>query len=662
MENDIMSDQTPEILGGNIAGEPAEPSMEDILASIRRIIADDEVVGDTPSDTLTNENVDMSMLAAVPEETLDQNNVLVEPDTPIDSDVLLLDDILDLSEDDFDTEDLEIPTVSFHEDDLQDDILIDIDNAVEAEASLDDAASALQINSENTNFTDDIDIKLDDKVDVAFLIEDNLDDDTDIMGIVEAGIADIEERQSITTPNASASLNLMSVETPAVVTGADDVMALSMDAPDDDVIDLVGNLLGDTDADSGLTAAESVFDIEDSPAPQAAMTESDITESISGDEDMDLVKSLMADLTDNSFIDDDMLPAQSEESAVRFDINDEVEAEGPSEEVEADLVDHILDMAIEDEIALNDDLAAEPDNSASLNTLETEEAGAPSEEEVLSIEDILGDASLEDSSSEPEEEPEIDPIDATVNSLLMIAASADMDAETPLESSFDDPEAGEPMTLDENIVEGAENGDEIETEDVDMALTPETSDEDSDLAAFLDSDLSGETDEPSSGAENDDVLAALMSAPETSLDDAIFDTPEIDSVDDGFEDILPDEEMSTPQTGSTESNAIQTDFDASVDDLIISPKNTEQETTEMPKLVAKDGIIDDITEAATVEAFASLNQVVDEKTEYEQSGPRIGDLVQEALQPMLKEWLDENLKGIVERAVTKEVKRISSGK
>jgi len=43
-------------------------------------------------------------------------------------------------------------------------------------------------------------------------------------------------------------------------------------------------------------------------------------------------------------------------------------------------------------------------------------------------------------------------------------------------------------------------------------------------------------------------------------------------------------------------------------------------------------------------------------------GDRIGDLVMEALQPMLKEWLDANLKGIVERAVTKEVKRISSGK
>ena len=121
------------------------------------------------------------------------------------------------------------------------------------------------------------------------------------------------------------------------------------------------------------------------------------------------------------------------------------------------------------------------------------------------------------------------------------------------------------------------------------------------------------------------------------------DAPVTGQVDDDFESLLPDEEL--------------------VAEAISEPQNTpEQEPEEMPKLVAKDGIIDDVTESAAMEAFASLNQVVEENTEYEESGPRIGDLVQAALTPMLKEWLDENLKGIVERAVTKEVKRISAGK
>ena len=108
----------------------------------------------------------------------------------------------------------------------------------------------------------------------------------------------------------------------------------------------------------------------------------------------------------------------------------------------------------------------------------------------------------------------------------------------------------------------------------------------------------------------------------------------------------------------------------SVDDV---PRETLEITTEkqantpkeahMPvKAVNTDAILDEVTETAAVGAFAELNAVVEEKAVFNERGPRIGDLVQEALRPMLKDWLDENLKSIVERAVAKEVKRISSGK
>jgi len=73
-------------------------------------------------------------------------------------------------------------------------------------------------------------------------------------------------------------------------------------------------------------------------------------------------------------------------------------------------------------------------------------------------------------------------------------------------------------------------------------------------------------------------------------------------------------------------------------------------------------IVADEVEEETGSAFAELNRLVEEKQEFQDRGPRIGDLVQEALKPMLKEWLDENLKTIVERAVQKEVKRIATGK
>lgn len=42
------------------------------------------------------------------------------------------------------------------------------------------------------------------------------------------------------------------------------------------------------------------------------------------------------------------------------------------------------------------------------------------------------------------------------------------------------------------------------------------------------------------------------------------------------------------------------------------------------------------------------------------SGHTVEDLALEALRPMLKEWLDRNLPGIVERLVEREVKKLSS--
>ncbi|GHB02517.1 hypothetical protein GCM10009069_26580 [Algimonas arctica] len=100
---------------------------------------------------------------------------------------------------------------------------------------------------------------------------------------------------------------------------------------------------------------------------------------------------------------------------------------------------------------------------------------------------------------------------------------------------------------------------------------------------------------------------------------------------------------------------------ASVTPEPAKPTPSEMETP-MPSALRSDAILDDVTEKASMSAFAELNQVVEDKAILSERGPRIGDLVQDALKPMLKEWLDANIQSIVERAVAKEVKRIADGK
>jgi len=210
-------------------------------------------------------------------------------------------------------------------------------------------------------------------------------------------------------------------------------------------------------------------------------------------------------------------------------------------------------------------------------------------------------------------------------------------------------------------------------------------------------------------AENDDVMDEILSMTlddeaqlqeETARDDAATqdaqigdDTPTSDnpllaiaaevSADAASADTEGLSVMPTPAVGAALlSGAVvaasqpKDDVDEAIDKLdalieedespetaleIPEPEPIPEETPTMPR-AAKETIIDEVTETATADVFSSLNKVVEEKATVAERGDRIGDLVMEALRPMLKEWLDANLKGIVERAVTKEVKRISSGK
>jgi cell pole-organizing protein PopZ len=74
-----------------------------------------------------------------------------------------------------------------------------------------------------------------------------------------------------------------------------------------------------------------------------------------------------------------------------------------------------------------------------------------------------------------------------------------------------------------------------------------------------------------------------------------------------------------------------------------------------------DALVSDATAASAASAFAGLTSSVraPEPTPTGGTGPTIDDLARALLRPMLKEWLDANLPGIVETAVKKEVERIS---
>ncbi|MGB3457532.1 MAG: DUF2497 domain-containing protein [Litorimonas sp.] len=232
----------------------------------------------------------------------------------------------------------------------------------------------------------------------------------------------------------------------------------------------------------------------------------------------------------------------------------------------------------------------------------------------------------------------------------------------------DDPDMDLVKSMMEDLTDADEADPAPETAPVSETSEPEAVDEldameDDIFDALMDMSLEDDADEPdlsindgipSLTAIAEAAEAAMQSAPsetssdEPSLDAALLGGATLAASDDPV--VSASEPSDTDNTPATATVASET------------PAADPSKETPMPSAVRSETILDDVTEEATMSAFAQLNQVVEDKAVLSERGPRVGDLVQEALKPMLKEWLDEHIQGIVERAVAKEVKRISAGK
>lgn len=546
-----MSDQTPNS-SDNLNG--SDPSMEDILASIRKIISDDEPVAmESPEDIAPDAILDVAaekVTDVVPSElgVVDFNRAEGE------SVDLNIDDVLAGLDDDVLAPKVE--TVSVES-------VNELSNR-QAEASeiVDDDAFS--------NVLDDV---LEEKAHDASpeAISNPQDADDDILSLLGEEIP--LEAEGL-TPELVA-------ETPAEIQvdelPMDDLDALVADvqieetvedAPDD-IDALLNGLLGDDDP---LPVEDIDVELDEAGVMDTEAEPTGVGET----EDLELVKSLMADLSD------DPATVESEddlEALLSIPIAEDTAADALSAEAapEDDILGEILDMTLEDELETHpEDLAA--------------------------LEDLVAEEEALTETAEP------DPL-----------------------SSLEDVLAAEQENIAENADIAAELSGEIGFAETVVEESPSLSD----IAA---------------AAEADAV------AVETAVISPVAATAGIAALAGGaaimkkVSDEAPNNDVAELQVTPTEITTEPT------------PEPIPHQEIEMPiKAVKTDAILDDVTEAATAGAFAELNQVVEDKAIFNERGPRIGDLVQEALRPMLKEWLDANLKGIVERAVTKEVKRISKG-
>ncbi len=461
--------------------------------------------------------------------------------------------------------------------------------------------------------------------------------------------------------------------------GDSDLAALDLDLVQDDAAQ-------DVVADNELEALLSDMDSSEPIARDSAVSEAEFDDGVQVDDMLDL------EIPYKEAVSEVLKPIGSDFPESLPDLPEVQDAPG-AQDLSVAFDDNPDDIDDDLSLMLDDMLVDNTPESEPSSLVELEAAIEPEIEDLVELAEIetpvIEDADLEDLEDILEDVD--DDLDVQADFVPNVGADADMDlvkslmadltedplddslydeltADEALESSEDDAQA---LQADLDDIDDADSAD-IMDEILNMTLGDEVSlqeDVSDELAvAAADIEATSAEDEALSLKE----IAALAESEADSLDGkgmiaalgvgvaaggvaaATMDT-EVENEDE------EDEDVESYLDTSTETPDIE---DEIVLETNLTPADpTPEETPVMPRAAKKsDAIIDDVTETATAGAFASLNQAVEEKATIAERGDRIGDLVMESLRPMLKEWLDANLKGIVERAVTKEVKRISSGK
>ncbi len=132
---------------------------------------------------------------------------------------------------------------------------------------------------------------------------------------------------------------------------------------------------------------------------------------------------------------------------------------------------------------------------------------------------------------------------------------------------------------------------------------------------------------------------------EPSMEEILSSIKKIIAEDSGRTPVSPRRHV--PQANRAETQAtVETD-----EDILELTESAPVDADEAPELVSA------IAAEASRSALASLSRVIVKPESG--GGETLEGLVREMLRPMLKEWLDSNLPGIVEGVVAREVARIS---
>ena len=259
----------------------------------------------------------------------------------------------------------------------------------------------------------------------------------------------------------------------------------------------------------------------------------------------------------------------------------------------------------------------------------------------------LGDGMAQASQAE---EPSMEEILASIRRII-----SDEDAQASEESDGEDKA---PLSEDNPI--------ELEEAD-DMGDTSEMSQDDLDKLFDIEDDAG---DDGSSEAEADDDMAAVMA--EVAAEEEATEDEDLLELSEDFalseDDVVTDEEP-MEMVGGMPDDLDSEDYDLAFveeekKEAVTEPEPASPAAASVETAPVPDTILPDVKEDAPLTSHQTgeaVHAAFDNLSHLFVGGQAqtVEELVREMLRPMIKAWLDQNLPGMVEQMVKKEIERVT---
>lgn len=148
---------------------------------------------------------------------------------------------------------------------------------------------------------------------------------------------------------------------------------------------------------------------------------------------------------------------------------------------------------------------------------------------------------------------------------------------------------------------------------------------------------------PAQDDMDDDVLELTqLVAPEEEEPAAVLD------------DFAPAEPAPAIDTDDADDLAMEMELSSPIDEAPAPLPEAAKATT-----LSKEDLVSTTTASAAATAMAELTRSLSSRHMAVGSGVTLEEIVREMLRPMLKDWLDAHLTGIIERVVQQEIERLA---